>query len=198
MNAKTELVPPYTCPQLTLRLIAVFCSPCCANSCVINYSLHTFGQPAKFNRFMHAPADRSPALALPISLSLAFCLFFSLTHMIWSVDSFLLCLVPSVASLPSSKQVAPSHCFVPLIGKKQKKSKVKVCFLLFSHRLSRLYLILFYCFAGSMSNKPILYYAPRSPPCRAVQLTAAALGIELDLRWVLVEAMRYICVYSAA
>lgn len=33
-----------------------------------------------------------------------------------------------------------------------------------------------------MSNKPILYYAPRSPPCRAVQLTAAALGIELDLR----------------
>jgi len=32
------------------------------------------------------------------------------------------------------------------------------------------------------SSKPVLYYAPRSPPCRAVLLTAAALSIELDLR----------------
>ncbi|XP_017054431.1 glutathione S-transferase 1 [Drosophila ficusphila] len=38
-----------------------------------------------------------------------------------------------------------------------------------------------------MSAKPILYYAPRSPPCRAVQLTAAALGLELDLRVVNVK-----------
>ncbi|XP_062133489.1 glutathione S-transferase 1 [Drosophila sulfurigaster albostrigata] len=39
-----------------------------------------------------------------------------------------------------------------------------------------------------MSNKPVLYYAPRSPPCRAVLLTAAALNIELDLRTVNVKA----------
>ncbi|ALC40878.1 CG5224 [Drosophila busckii] len=39
-----------------------------------------------------------------------------------------------------------------------------------------------------MSNKPVLYYAPRSPPCRAVLLTAAALGVELDLRVVNVKA----------
>ncbi|KAH8415923.1 hypothetical protein KR222_003914 [Zaprionus bogoriensis] len=39
-----------------------------------------------------------------------------------------------------------------------------------------------------MSNKPVLYYTPRSPPCRAVQLTAAALGLELDLRPVNVKA----------
>ncbi|EDW48471.1 glutathione S-transferase 1 [Drosophila sechellia] len=39
-----------------------------------------------------------------------------------------------------------------------------------------------------MSAKPILYYAPRSPPCRAVLLTAAALGLELDLRLVNVKA----------
>ncbi|XP_039483599.1 glutathione S-transferase 1 [Drosophila santomea] len=38
-----------------------------------------------------------------------------------------------------------------------------------------------------MSAKPILYYAPRSPPCRAVLLTAAALGLELDLRLVNVK-----------
>lgn len=35
-----------------------------------------------------------------------------------------------------------------------------------------------------MSSKPVLYYTPRSPPCRAVLLTAAALGVELDLRLV--------------
>ncbi|KAH8237434.1 hypothetical protein KR038_011714 [Drosophila bunnanda] len=39
-----------------------------------------------------------------------------------------------------------------------------------------------------MSSKPILYYAPRSPPCRAVLLTAAALNLELDLRTVNVKA----------
>ncbi|KAI8038787.1 glutathione S-transferase 1 [Drosophila gunungcola] len=39
-----------------------------------------------------------------------------------------------------------------------------------------------------MSAKPILYYAPRSPPCRAVLLTAAALDLELDLRLVNVKA----------
>ncbi|XP_011181556.2 glutathione S-transferase 1 [Zeugodacus cucurbitae] len=33
-----------------------------------------------------------------------------------------------------------------------------------------------------MSSKPVLYYAARSPPCRAVLLTAAAIGLELDLR----------------
>ncbi|XP_013104877.1 glutathione S-transferase 1 [Stomoxys calcitrans] len=33
-----------------------------------------------------------------------------------------------------------------------------------------------------MSKKPVLYYTPRSPPCRAVLLTAAALGVDLDLR----------------
>ncbi|XP_055859301.1 glutathione S-transferase 1-like [Episyrphus balteatus] len=33
-----------------------------------------------------------------------------------------------------------------------------------------------------MSPKPILYYAARSPPCRAVLLAAAEIGIELDLR----------------
>ncbi|XP_037948097.1 glutathione S-transferase 1 [Teleopsis dalmanni] len=33
-----------------------------------------------------------------------------------------------------------------------------------------------------MSTKPVLYYTPRSPPCRAVLLTAAAVGLELDLR----------------
>ncbi|CAD7015398.1 unnamed protein product [Ceratitis capitata] len=33
-----------------------------------------------------------------------------------------------------------------------------------------------------MSTKPVLYYSPRSPPCRAVLLTAAAIGVELDLR----------------
>ncbi|EDW08765.1 glutathione S-transferase 1 [Drosophila mojavensis] len=37
-------------------------------------------------------------------------------------------------------------------------------------------------------NKPVLYYAPRSPPCRSVLLTAAALGLELDLRIVNVKA----------
>ncbi|XP_023297286.1 glutathione S-transferase 1 [Lucilia cuprina] len=31
-------------------------------------------------------------------------------------------------------------------------------------------------------SKPVLYYTPRSPPCRAVLLTAAALGVDLDLR----------------
>lgn len=39
-----------------------------------------------------------------------------------------------------------------------------------------------------MSSKPVLYYAPRSPPCRAVMLTAAALGLELNLRLVNVKA----------
>ncbi|EDW36411.1 GL17783 [Drosophila persimilis] len=39
-----------------------------------------------------------------------------------------------------------------------------------------------------MSDKPVLYYTPRSPPCRAVLLTAAALGLELDLRAVNVKA----------
>ncbi|KAH8401188.1 hypothetical protein KR009_003559 [Drosophila setifemur] len=39
-----------------------------------------------------------------------------------------------------------------------------------------------------MSSKPVLYYAPRSPPCRAVLLTAAALDLELDLRLVNVKA----------
>ncbi|KAH8370357.1 hypothetical protein KR093_003137 [Drosophila rubida] len=39
-----------------------------------------------------------------------------------------------------------------------------------------------------MSNKPVLYYTPRSPPCRAVRLTAAALNIELDLRMVDMKA----------
>ncbi|XP_016984869.1 glutathione S-transferase 1 [Drosophila rhopaloa] len=39
-----------------------------------------------------------------------------------------------------------------------------------------------------MSAKPIFYYAPRSPPCRAVLLTAAALGVKLDLRLVNVKA----------
>ncbi|XP_055919869.1 glutathione S-transferase 1 [Eupeodes corollae] len=33
-----------------------------------------------------------------------------------------------------------------------------------------------------MSSKPILYYAARSPPCRAVLLAAAEIGVELDLR----------------
>lgn len=33
-----------------------------------------------------------------------------------------------------------------------------------------------------MSEKPILYQAPLSPPCRAVFLTGAALGIEFDLK----------------
>ncbi|XP_017491277.1 PREDICTED: glutathione S-transferase 1 [Rhagoletis zephyria] len=33
-----------------------------------------------------------------------------------------------------------------------------------------------------MSAKPVLYYSPRSPPSRAVLLTAAAVGVELDLR----------------
>lgn len=31
-------------------------------------------------------------------------------------------------------------------------------------------------------SKPILYYINRSPPCRAVLLTAAEIGIDLDLR----------------
>ena len=33
-----------------------------------------------------------------------------------------------------------------------------------------------------MSNKPTLYYNVISPPCRSVLLTAAALGIELELK----------------
>uniref|UniRef100_A0A0K8VWZ4 Glutathione S-transferase 1 n=2 Tax=Bactrocera latifrons TaxID=174628 RepID=A0A0K8VWZ4_BACLA len=33
-----------------------------------------------------------------------------------------------------------------------------------------------------MSSKPVLYYTLRSPPCRAVLLTAAAIGLELELR----------------
>lgn len=35
-----------------------------------------------------------------------------------------------------------------------------------------------------MSSKPILYYLPLSPPARAVALTAAALGVELDIKQV--------------
>lgn len=34
----------------------------------------------------------------------------------------------------------------------------------------------------TMSAKPVLYYSARSPPSRAVLLTAAAIGLELDLR----------------
>lgn len=33
-----------------------------------------------------------------------------------------------------------------------------------------------------MSDKPILYYVMVSPPCRAVLLCAAELGIDLELR----------------
>lgn len=33
-----------------------------------------------------------------------------------------------------------------------------------------------------MSEKPILYYVAASPPCRAVLMCGAELGIELDLR----------------
>lgn len=33
-----------------------------------------------------------------------------------------------------------------------------------------------------MSAKPILYYIEVSPPVRSVLLTAAAIGVELDLR----------------
>ncbi|KAH8277771.1 hypothetical protein KR018_006103 [Drosophila ironensis] len=39
-----------------------------------------------------------------------------------------------------------------------------------------------------MSANPVLYYTLRSPPCRAVLLTAAALGRALDLRNVNVKA----------
>lgn len=33
-----------------------------------------------------------------------------------------------------------------------------------------------------MSNKPVLYYVDLSPPCRSVLLTAAAIGVELELK----------------
>lgn len=33
-----------------------------------------------------------------------------------------------------------------------------------------------------MSSKPILYYIDLSPPSRSVLLTAAAIGVELELR----------------
>lgn len=33
-----------------------------------------------------------------------------------------------------------------------------------------------------MSKKPVLYYVLLSPPCRSVLLTAAALGVELELK----------------
>ncbi|XP_053965181.1 glutathione S-transferase 1 [Anastrepha ludens] len=33
-----------------------------------------------------------------------------------------------------------------------------------------------------MVVKPVLYYSPRSAPCRAVLLTAGAIGVELDLQ----------------
>lgn len=33
-----------------------------------------------------------------------------------------------------------------------------------------------------MSNKPILYMHPLSPPSRAVLLTGSALGVELDCK----------------
>lgn len=33
-----------------------------------------------------------------------------------------------------------------------------------------------------MSSKPTLYYIDASPPCRSVLLTAAAIGLELDLK----------------
>ncbi|KAH8277772.1 hypothetical protein KR018_006106 [Drosophila ironensis] len=39
-----------------------------------------------------------------------------------------------------------------------------------------------------MTSKPVLYYTPRSPPCRAVLLTAAAIGLDLDLRLINVKA----------
>lgn len=40
-----------------------------------------------------------------------------------------------------------------------------------------------------MSAKPVLYYIMPSPPCRAVLLTAAAIGIDLKLEEVnLLEA----------
>lgn len=35
-----------------------------------------------------------------------------------------------------------------------------------------------------MSEKPILYMTPLSPPCRAVFLTGAALGIDFELKQV--------------
>ncbi|EDW02742.1 glutathione S-transferase 1 [Drosophila grimshawi] len=39
-----------------------------------------------------------------------------------------------------------------------------------------------------MASKPVLYYNSRSPPCRGVLLTAAALGLDLDLRSLTVKA----------
>lgn len=89
------------------------CSPCCDNSCVINYSLHTFGRNSIdlcMRQLTALPLSLSRSRSPTLSLSL--CLF-PLSHMIWSVDSFLLCLVPSVASLPFSKQVA--HRFIPCV-----------------------------------------------------------------------------------
>lgn len=36
--------------------------------------------------------------------------------------------------------------------------------------------------SASMSNKPVLYYVDLSPPSRSVLLTAAAIGVELELK----------------
>lgn len=33
-----------------------------------------------------------------------------------------------------------------------------------------------------MSEKPVLHYVLLSPPCRSVLLTAAAIGVDLDLK----------------
>lgn len=33
-----------------------------------------------------------------------------------------------------------------------------------------------------MTNKPILYYVNRSPPCRTVLMVAKAIGVDLELK----------------
>lgn len=194
-KSECEYLKPFPCSCPCPTILCASSQPLYGNSCPINYSLHTFGRPAKFNRFMHTRkllADQQTALShSPTLLSL------SATHALAfrSLVSFLFCLFHSVASLPFSTQVAASLFLLSSLqlARKKYKYKVKLKFFLCAPPLDYLdYIYLFFiallslslslCLAGSMSNKPILYYAPRSPPCRSVQLTAAALGIELDLR----------------
>jgi len=43
-----------------------------------------------------------------------------------------------------------------------------------------------------MANKPILYYTPLSQPCRSVLLTAATIGVDLELKQINLQANEHL------
>lgn len=71
-KSECEYRKPFPCSCPCPSILCASSQPLYGNSCPINYSLHTFGRPAKFNRFMHTRkllADQQTALSRSLPLS---------------------------------------------------------------------------------------------------------------------------------